>query len=128
MISQDGSNVSGFYLQQEAVTGRWAFSFIADDNVASPVVRATSPFTIWEWQHVVGVYNAGSNVIQLYVNGTLVDTQTLAAPAWPAMGNTEIGRARFNGTLVDFYLGAIDDACIFSRALTAGEVASLYNE
>lgn len=128
MLSQDGSNVSGFYLQQDAGTGRWAFSFIADDNVASPVVRATSPLTTWEWQHVVGVHQNGSNTIELYVNGVLADTQTLAAPAWPAMSNTEIGRARFNGNLVDFYLGAIDDACIFSRALTAGEVASLYNE
>jgi hypothetical protein len=131
-VSQDGTNVSGFYLQYTNPSipngGRFAFSLISSDSTQSPTTRAFSPFNPSTniWYHLVGVHDATNNQIKLYVNGTLVDTQSVGA-AWNAVGETVIGRGRYGGNPVDFWPGLIDDVHMYNRVLSAQDVATLYN-
>ncbi|MBV9258788.1 MAG: twin-arginine translocation signal domain-containing protein, partial [Ktedonobacteraceae bacterium] len=113
-VSQDGSNVSGFFLQYTSPStgtdgGKFAFSLLSSDATTATPVRATSPFSpvTNTWYHLVGVYNAATLQSQLYVNGVLVATRTVSA-AWNATGETVIGRAKFGGP-VDYWPGLIDD-------------------
>jgi len=126
-VSQDGTNVSGFYLQCTNA-GRFAFSMISSDSTQGQSIRATSPFNPSTnlWYHLVGVHDATNNQIKLYVNGTLVDTQSVGA-AWKAVGETVIGRGRYGGNPVDFWPGLIDDVHVYNRILSDQDVAVLYN-
>jgi hypothetical protein len=125
-LSQDGNNVSGFYLQYTA-SGTFAFAMLSSDSSSATPTRATSPFTpiTYTWYHLVGVYDSVNNVIELYVNGSLVATQPVP-PAWNAGGPAAIGRAKFNAAPSDFWPGRITDARVYSRALTAQDVLTLY--
>ncbi len=124
-VSQDGTNVSGFYLQY--IGNAFAFSLVSTDATSGTTTRATSSTaaTVNTWYYLVGVYNASSNQIKLYVNGSLVSTQTVPA-AWNATGETVIGRSKWNGTTADSWTGSIDDVQLYDRALSDQEVASLY--
>jgi hypothetical protein len=131
-VSQDGNNVSGFFLQYTNPNagpdgGKFAFVLVSADSTSGTSIRATSPFTpvLNTWYHLVGVYDAGSAQIRLYVNGTLVATRSVG-PAWSASGPTVIGRARWGGASVDFWPGLIDEVRLYNRALSAQEVSSIY--
>ncbi len=125
-VSQDGTNISGFYLQFTA-SGQFAFSLVNTDSTGGTTVRATSNFNpvINTWYHIVGVYDASVQQISLYVNGTLQSTQPVPAP-WNATGETVIGRAKWGGN-ADFWNGKIDDVRLYNRALSATDVTSLYS-
>ncbi len=131
-VSQDGTNVSGFYLQYTNPNipngGRFAFSLISEDSTQGTTTRVISPFnpSTGVWYHLAGIHDSTNNQIQLYVNGTLVDTQPVGA-AWNASGETVVGRARFNAGPVDFWPGLIDDVRAYGRLLSAQDVAALYN-
>ncbi len=80
------------------------------------------------WSHIVGVYD-GVDTAKIYLNGALVNTTTIAGyGALNSSGkNFEIGNShgsnKCNGSVFD---GSIDDVRVYNRALTATEVASLY--
>lgn len=131
-VSQDGSNISGFFLQYTspgagADGGKFAFSLVSADSVSGTSVRATSPFSpnANVWYHLIGVYDSSSNTSKLYVNGALVGTRSVTA-AWNATGSTVIGRAKWGGGPVDFWPGLIDDVRIYNRVLSDADVSSLY--
>src|SRR3990167_453699 len=74
-----------------------------------------------KWYHVVGIYD-GTN-IKLYVNGALDAT---------AAGSGSINTDATTPFLIGKYttntiFGLIDEVRIYNRALSAGEVAALYN-
>lgn len=130
-VSQDGTNVSGFYLQYTSPSagadgGKFAFSLLSSDATTATAIRATSPFSPVAnvWYHLVGVYDAANHQSRLYVNGALAGTQTVNA-TWNASGETVIGRAKFGGS-VDYWPGLIDDVQISNQALSDSTVLSLY--
>jgi hypothetical protein len=118
-VSQDGPQASGFFLQYSGADNRFAFSFVGGRALAS------QPPEPGRWYHLVGVRDAAANQLRLYVDGALAGTTTQRCPE-PATGNTVIGRAKFNGNQVDFWRGAIDQVHVYDRALSAAEVARLY--
>ena len=132
-VSQDGTNVSGFFLQHTDPNagndgGKFAFSLVSADSTSGNSVRAVSPFQPLPhvWYHLVGVHDAGNNTISLYINGTLAATAPVS-PAWNATGETVIGRARWQGNAVDFWPGKIDDVRVYNRVLSAQEVQTVYS-
>src|SRR5581483_67974 len=87
-VSQDGSQVSGFYLQLRGDTGRFAFTHLAYDSPSALGTVATASSVIPQtgvWYLLTGVYDATSGTIALYVNGRLQQTQP-APGAWQATG------------------------------------------
>lgn len=87
-------------------------SFIGDGALSG---QSASPN---QWYQIVGVQTGGSKY--LYVNGVLV-TSTSATTAGGS-GTCEIG----NDTFGEDFSGLIDDIRIYSRALSASEIASMY--
>jgi len=74
------------------------------------------------WYHAVMTYD-GAN-LKLYINGTLVDTLSLAITINPNYLPLNIGR---NNSNVFYFNGQIDDLRIYNRALSPEEIQDLYN-
>jgi hypothetical protein len=128
IVSQDGTQNSGFALQYDATDNRWAFGMAASDTAGAPIVRAlstTAPVT-GGWTHLAGSYNAGTHLLSLYVNGTLVGTATDRTP-WAATGALELGRGKAAGAATDFLPGELSDVQAFNYALTSAQIAALYH-
>ena len=126
-VSQDGVNVSGFFLQYALVENRFAFSVPDSDTTSAATTRVTAsaPPVTGAWVHLVGVHDASNSQLRLYVNGALAGAVPCAT-AWKAAGNTVIGRGRWGGA-TDFFPGAIDDVRVMNRALAADEIAWIYH-
>ncbi|MEU6662086.1 LamG-like jellyroll fold domain-containing protein [Streptomyces sp. NPDC046821] len=117
-VSQGTSNGSAFFLQYSGADHRWAFS--------RPGVRALAaePPAMNTWTHLVGVCDAASHRLHLYVNGTQQGTATDTRPV-TTPGPLVIGRATFHGRPVDFFPGGIKNVQIFDQSLSADRVAAL---
>jgi hypothetical protein len=128
MISQDGANVSNFYLQHIPSQGnKFGLSIMSADSFSGTSTFVTSSITpvVGQWYHVVGVRNKAAGNIKLYVNGVLQGTAAYTA-AWNATGPLVIGRGKWGGN-VDWVNGAIDDVTTYATALSDAEVAQLYS-
>jgi hypothetical protein len=123
-VSQDGDNVSGFFLQYSAADGAWALSMTDGDSTGSATTRALSSAvpTLNTWVHLAGAYDADVGQLQLYVDGSLEGTAAFTT-AWSANNGLQVGRALW-GSPTDFFPGAIAEVRTFHRVLTTAEVAS----
>jgi hypothetical protein len=119
VVSQDGPQSSDFYLQYSGADQRFAVSF--------PGLRAVSPVKpeVGRWYHLVGVRDAANSQLRLYVDGALAATQTVCQPFTKPTGHTVIGRGKYNGNLVDYLDGTVDQVHMYDRALSAAEVKAL---
>jgi serine/threonine protein kinase len=114
-ISQDATVNSSFYLQYSGADHRWAFS-----RPGARALSSTAPATD-TWTHLVGVRDAPSHQLRLYVDGNLQGTATDTSTG-TAMGSLIIGRARSNGQRADFFLGGIKDVQVFDQALSPAQI------
>jgi alpha-N-arabinofuranosidase len=126
-VSQDGTQVSGFFLQLRGDTGRFAFTRLAYDSTKALGTIAGAANIIPqpnEWYHLAGVYDEASQSISLYVNGVLQQTQPYV-PNWAATGPLAVGRGLFNSAPTDFVSGNIDDVRTYAGALNANAIGQL---
>ena len=79
------------------------------------------------WHHVVFVNRGNGQTLQLYIDGTDVSASagTFTGTLFEGLSNTYFGHA-YNGAAV-FFRGRIDECGIWGRALTSGEVTTLWN-
>ncbi|MGI5184337.1 glutaminase domain-containing protein [Dactylosporangium sp. CA-152071] len=126
VVSQDGTRLSGFYLQYSAADNAWAFAMLAADTAGAAATRAVSPFPpqAGGWTHLVGVRDAAAGQLRLHVNGVLVATASKSS-AWASGGAFAIGRGRWNGAAADFLPGQVDRVRVWNRALTTTDVRVL---
>ncbi|MCI3276569.1 laminin G domain-containing protein [Streptomyces sp. 7R015] len=132
VLSQTGSDSSGFSLYWSGGVKRWVFRFNWSDSsgtrhfVTKGALAEGPPLKVWT--HVAGVYDADARTIQLYVNGRAQgdpvsvpsggEKQTPDAPL-------QFGRASYvYGTFEQYWKGRIDEAAVFQTALTPAEVAT----
>ncbi|WP_345944031.1 LamG-like jellyroll fold domain-containing protein [Streptomyces sp. SID3212] len=131
IAAQPGNHSPGFELYYSATYERWAFNQYTSDTVDAPIVRAMSPtpggVTAGAWTHLVGVYNSGTDQLQLYVGGQLVGSTTYATP-WDARRGLQIGAGSYSGQIKSFFPGAIDDVRIYDKPLSGQEVTILYEK
>ncbi|MEV5703798.1 LamG-like jellyroll fold domain-containing protein [Actinoallomurus sp. NPDC052274] len=118
-VSQDGDTNSAFYLQYSGADDRFAFSF-AGVRALAPTAPETG-----RWYHLVGVRDAATGSLTLYVDGQKAGSAA-ACLGDRSTGHTVIGRGRYGGNPVDYWTGAIDQVHVFDRALSADDVAKLY--
>jgi hypothetical protein len=118
-VSQDGDQNSAFFLQYSGEDNRFAFSFVGGRALAP---TAPEP---GRWYHLVGVRDAVNGQFKLYVDGAPAGTATSRCGE-ASTGHTVIGRAKYNGSPVDYWRGAIDQVHVYDRALTDAEVSALY--
>jgi hypothetical protein len=100
--------------------------------VASPPVISID--RIGMWLHLAVVLDANAKRVQHYVNGKLVDEQPLLIGPPYAVGHAELGNWNAHGfpghdsLLIRNFSGAMDDFCLFGRALSADEIQSQYHD
>ncbi|BBA96949.1 hypothetical protein RVR_2483 [Actinacidiphila reveromycinica] len=129
VVSQDGTQDSGFFLQYSGPTNRWSFSRVQTDGAPSDVTRyravSIDPPPVNTWTHLVGVYDATDGEMTLYVNGV---RQSTARDIYPFETNLSfvIGRARWRGDQgSQWFLGQISDVQVFGQALTDVQVRAV---
>src|SRR5262249_23655823 len=64
LLSQDGATASGFYLQKDGVSGRFAMAMLASDstNAAKASAQSSMLATTGVWYHVAGVYDQPAGI------------------------------------------------------------------
>jgi len=104
-----------------SINNVWAAQWVVgcECNWAGPALFS-APISGAGWRYVTWTREGTTN--KLYVNGELVDTQT-APHADYDLTSISLGQPG-NG---DTFAGIIDELSIHNRALTADEVASMYN-
>lgn len=127
---------------QFIMAGNQSYQFaLNNDALSLSVENAENSFTSYitpngviganTWQHVAATYDgnaAAGQRIKLYVNGQLISSPSiiqddgggLTTPATTYIGIYPDGQ-HFN------FSGSIDEVEVFNRALTANEIAELYN-
>jgi len=125
-MSVDGTNVSSFFLQYNAGNGKISFNRLASDSVsaATTIAAATAAPATGTWYHVAGVYDNTAHTLALYINGALQQTVAFSS-AWQGTGHLVIGRGKYNAGPVDYVNGVIDDARVYTSALTVAQIATL---
>jgi len=121
-VSQNGGNRAAFYLEYHPMWNRWAFIVPAEDVDEDnwQTVLSTAPPAVGVWTQLVGVFDATTRQLRLYVNGVRQGIWT-EAKSWKSEKPLAIGHARGESRFV----GAIDDVRVWAEALTDAEVAAL---
>ncbi|MEZ6117727.1 MAG: LamG domain-containing protein [Pirellulaceae bacterium] len=100
--------------------------------VASPPVISIDQFGMW--LHLAAVLDGDSRRVQHYVNGKLVYEQPLRICPPFRVGAAELGNwnaDEFRGhdsMLIRNFSGAMDEFCLFGRALNEGEIEMQYHD
>jgi len=98
------------------------FSFAIFNDGSTEYIYADSAFSLSTWYHVAAVVRDGT--AYLYVNGTK-QTDTYAGTPGTLQKDAVIGAFYSDGT--NELTGYIDEACIFSSALSDSQISDLYN-
>ncbi|MET9458366.1 LamG domain-containing protein [Streptomyces canus] len=126
VLSQAGTNASGFQLYYSTAYNAWIFNRHQTD-VASPAITRSvgaRPPVLNVWTHLAGVYDAAANTVQLYVNGVPQGSPVpFPVAPWKASGGLQVGRLLASGTGKENFAGTIDEVKVWSRALADTEVA-----
>jgi concanavalin A-like lectin/glucanase superfamily protein len=129
VAAQPGNYAPGFELYYSKAYDRWVFNQYSSDSASATPVRAMGStaggVSSGQWYHLLGSFDAGNNVLALYVNGQLTGTSSYSTP-WDARRGLQIGAGNYSGSAASFFPGTIDDVRIYDKALAAGDVAHLY--
>lgn len=117
-----GSVFAGIFLG--ITTGHVQF-FLGDNAGHAPQFNVGA-VTDGNWHFLVATYD-GTNM-NIYIDaGTPTQLANTYNPAYQATNYIRLGCGNFTGTDNSFTNGSIDEVGIWSRALTSGEVTSLWN-
>jgi serine/threonine protein kinase len=122
ILSQDGVNISSFWLQRGG-DGMFCVVMRDGDSTTSSKegrIEAVIPAAS-TWYHLVGVYTGSE--IRLYVNGTLKGT-ALFKGCFASSGPMVIGAGKWE-TRKDFWGGMIEEVNAFNYAISDADVAAL---
>ena len=99
--------------------------------VASPSVLMLDQYGMW--MHLAVVLDGSAKRVTHYVNGQPVGEKKLKINPPFHIGAAELGNWNASGfpdndpTLIRNFSGAMDEFCLFSRALTGDEIRALYS-
>jgi hypothetical protein len=115
------------YLAARNGDGVPRFAITANGPGAEQGINGTAPLPLNEWSHVA--VTIGGGVGRLYVNGVQVGANTgmtLTPAVLGTLRNNWLGRSNYAGDPV--FAGGLDSVNVWSRALTAAEIAALQTE
>ncbi|MFG2134990.1 LamG domain-containing protein [Streptomyces sp. NPDC048751] len=127
VMGQDGTYYSPFFLGYCAGANRWCLR-MADADAASTSIdnqrvdSLEAPQTK-VWTHLTAVIDTRLEELILYVNGVKQGSDTLTTGAWSASGPLQIGRVKYKGAYVDYFLGDIDEVAVWQEAKLPPRVA-----
>ncbi|WP_239150207.1 LamG-like jellyroll fold domain-containing protein [Streptomyces sp. SID8111] len=126
VLSQAGTNASGFQLYYSTAYNAWVFNRHQTDVSGPAITRSVGARTpvLNAWTHLAGVYNAAAQTIQLYVNGVPQGNPVpFTVTPWKASGGLQVGRLWASATGKENFAGTIDEVKVWSRALADTEIA-----
>ncbi|MET9528991.1 LamG-like jellyroll fold domain-containing protein [Streptomyces sp. NPDC006649] len=128
IATQPGNNSPGFELYYSKTSDRWAFDQYTADTASATPVRAMQAsgggVKPDEWVHLAGTYSTATDLLSLYVNGSLAGTAAYATP-WDAHRGLQIGAGSYDGKPASYFPGAIDDIRIYDKPLAPADVTQL---
>jgi hypothetical protein len=118
---------------------RYGLLIFDEGGVAPGRVSLSLNTAIWEdvvisntvlqdniWYHVAGTYDG--RTAKVYVNGILENSVEKSGPVLPSTGGAiKIGQESAAGEDPEFFNGLIDEVELYSRALSAEEIATLFD-
>src|SRR3989339_1532400 len=98
-------------------------------NTASEIYDVTGTTNLYDnnWHHVVGVRDANTNQLKIYVDGVLENTVSATYTAGFASPTTEINIGWRSSTSAGFFDGIIDEVAIYDAALDAVSISQHYS-
>lgn len=88
--------------------------------------QPTGGFIIGTWYHAAGVMDYANQIAKLFVNGILVDSKPITTPPITRVIPTQLG-LNYGGAFLPLY-GNMDEVRIWTRALSATEIAANYDK
>lgn len=130
--SQTDTSYNGIFMSRSE---NWGLAYEGNNRTDNRVANSTSSDGLdstgivlpnGSWYHVALTYDTVTDARRVYINGTLNASDTYAAGIIPtAAASWQIGRDPFAANR-DFD-GRIDDLSLWTRALTADEIAAVYD-
>jgi len=110
--------------------GRIALGVCASgDQSVTPVVNTVSTNYVRtnQWTHFAATYDGSA--LRMYINGVCEDQVAYSQGIFPGNEALAIGAAGAvaGGQVVSPFAGLIDEPAVYNRALSASEIAALYN-
>jgi hypothetical protein len=132
-VSIDGEHTSKFRLghvidDDTNPFGSWVFEMPGADTQnpqGGKAALSTLDNEVDTWVHLVGVYDAPTRKLWLYVNGVRVADGTLNNP-WPSSGGLQIGRGKVADAPAQFWPGSVDDVRLYTGPLDKDRISALY--
>ena len=118
LMGMEGSGASAMLRLGDASLAANKVQFVLTLNGADVKVASIASLSPNTWYHLAATYNGAE--MKLYVNGALDATQA-ATGAISANGVFALGRNYADSRILD---GSLDEVRVFTRALTAAEVAA----
>lgn len=126
IVSKQGDTPDyGWRLGTSGAGGNFVMG-VSETGVAMTDRRSVTSPVAGQWYHVVGVYNAATQELNIYVNGVLDNgtlVGTVPAAQYNSSRNVNIGR---RSALNRYFDGKIDDVRIYNIALDADMIADLF--
>jgi hypothetical protein len=131
-----GAIVAGGFTGDSASDNRFSVLWFSDGNVYVPIESGSGNYylasnNVAGWSHIVvtfdGSISVGASRAIVYINGTarsLTTTGTFPTSLSASLGTFALGRDNSSRTST----GAIDDARVYSRVLTAAEIRLLASQ
>jgi len=119
----NGSQTGGYSLEFSG--NNLSFWIYNNGSYYGWTASASATLQLGQWYHVAGVYDGSS--VRLYVNGSQVgNAVTTSGAIVPSTNQLRIGNDPSNPT-TRFFNGLVDEASVYSAALTAAEIQAIYN-
>ena len=133
VMSQTGSDNSGFALRYSTAAQQWAFLWSWNSggtrqSTELDTTLATVPVKVWT--HLAVSYDTEApHTLRIYVNGKPASASMdlpVAATTQTPDGPLQFGRASFTkgATFTDYWRGRLDEIEVWQRALTDDEIAA----
>jgi len=113
-------DTSGYMVYQACTNNSWTFF---QYGLTPNSISFNSPNALGVWKHFVAVYDGDS--LLTYVDGVLSNSIAVTGIPSQSTNPLQIGKYTSNN---QFFPGLVDEAQIYSRALSASQISQLYSE
>jgi Concanavalin A-like lectin/glucanases superfamily/Carboxypeptidase regulatory-like domain len=103
-----------------------SLQFIVTDNASRNDLIIPTSLVTGTWYHIAAIRQGNTNLF--YLNGSLIGQQTAGSNLNTGTGGTAyIGKLPVPATNLRNLSGKIDELSVYNRALTQGEITSIFN-
>ncbi len=118
-----GDNPNGYRFVRDSYGGSVSGNSVSFSPNISETYNSSANINDGQWHHLAGTYDKAN--VRLYIDGSQVDSDATSGNLLANSNNVTIGHLERTSDSRHFN-GKLDDARIYSRALTAAEILELY--